>query len=91
MARKATWMRRGMQGHVAKPRGPTRVPAWHGGDMCIFIFTRIIMVIVHISIRYFGFKLTTMIGSPYILDRFISFSPCGTMFPSFILFSGRVA
>ena len=27
-----TWVRRGTQGHVAKPRGPTRAPAWHGGD-----------------------------------------------------------
>ena len=26
-------MRRGMQGHVAKPWGPTRVLAWHGGDI----------------------------------------------------------
>ena len=59
--------------------------------MCIFIFTRIIMVIVHISIRYFGFKLIIIIGSPYIPDKFLSFSPCGTMFPSFILFSGCVA
>ena len=22
------WMRRGTQGHVAEPRGPTRAPAW---------------------------------------------------------------
>ena len=28
-----------------------RVPAWHGGDVSIFIFTRISMVIVHISIQ----------------------------------------
>ena len=27
-----TWMRRDTQGHVAEPRGPTRVPAWRGGD-----------------------------------------------------------
>ena len=75
---------------MAEPRGPARVPAWHGGDVCIFIFTRIIMVIVHISIRYFGFKLTTIIGSPYIHDRFLSFSLCGIMFPSFRLIAGRV-
>ena len=28
-------MRRGMQGHVAEPRGPTLVPAWHRGDIYI--------------------------------------------------------
>ena len=53
ISREPTWMQRGTQGHVAEPRGPARVPAWHGGDVCIFIFTRISMVIVHISIRYF--------------------------------------
>ena len=74
-------MRRGTQGHVAEPSGPTRVLAWHGGDVCIFIFTCISMVIVHISIRYFGFKLTTIISSPYIPDNALCFSPCGTMFP----------
>ena len=35
-----TWMRRGTQSHVAEPRGPTQAPAWHGCDVCIFIFTR---------------------------------------------------
>ena len=29
-----TWIRRGTQGHVAEPRGPTRAPAWRGGDTC---------------------------------------------------------
>ena len=29
-----TWMQCGTQGHVAKPRGPTRAPAWCGGDTC---------------------------------------------------------
>ena len=27
-----TWVRRGMQGHVAEPHGPTRAPEWRGGD-----------------------------------------------------------
>ena len=35
-----TWMRRGMQGHVAEPHGPTRAPTWCRCDVCIFIFTR---------------------------------------------------
>ena len=35
-----TWMRRGTQGHVAEPRGPTRAPMWCRCDVCIFIFTR---------------------------------------------------
>ena len=26
------WMQRGMQGHVAESRGPTRAPTWRGGD-----------------------------------------------------------
>ena len=34
------WIGRGTQGHVAEPRGATRASAWHGCDMCIFIFTR---------------------------------------------------
>ena len=46
-SRGATWMRRGTQGHVAAPRGPTRVPTWRGCD--VFIFIIIIRVIVHIS------------------------------------------
>ena len=33
-----TWMRRGTQGHVAEPRGPTRAPAWRGGDTCVHIY-----------------------------------------------------
>ena len=36
-------MRRGMQGHVAGPRGPTRAPAWRKGDTyAIFVFYHII-------------------------------------------------
>ena len=39
-----TCVRRGAQGHVAEPRGPTRAPAWRGGDTrAIFIFTRMIL------------------------------------------------
>ena len=69
-------MRRGTQGHVAAPRGPHE--CLRGTCDVIFIFTRIRMVIVHISIRYFGFTLTTIANdSP-------SFSSCGTMTPYFI-------
>ena len=77
----ATW-------HARPHRRATRtvrVPAWHGGDMSIFIFTRISMLMVHISIQYFGFKLTAIIHSPYIPESLSSFSPCGTMFPLFFL------
>ena len=35
-----TWMRRGTQGHVAEPHGPTQAPASRECDVCIFIFTR---------------------------------------------------
>ena len=30
-------MRHGTQGHVAAPRGPARVPAWHNADVYIYI------------------------------------------------------
>ena len=33
-----TWMRRDTQGHVAKPRGPTRAPACRGGDTCAYLY-----------------------------------------------------
>ena len=33
-----TWVRRGMQGHVAEPRGPTRAPAWSGGDTWHYLY-----------------------------------------------------
>ena len=32
-----TWMRRGMQGHMAEPRGLTQVPAWRGCDTYIYL------------------------------------------------------
>ena len=35
-------------------------------------------------------SLTTITAPCYILDGFLSFSPCGTMFPSFLLISGHV-
>ena len=38
------WVRRGTQGHVAEPRGPTRAPAWRGGDTwALFVFNHNIM------------------------------------------------
>ena len=57
-SREPKWMRHVTQGHVA---GATRTRASAcvaRCDVCIFIFTCIIMLIVHISIRYFRFKLT---------------------------------
>ena len=44
---------------------------------CIFIYTRNIRVIVHISIPYSEFKLTLLINTPYI-PYFHSFLSCGT-------------
>ena len=82
-------MRRGKQGHVAEPRGPTRVPASRGCDVCIFIFTRNLGFTTY-KHRIFGFTLTLIFSLRYIPDRSLSFSPCGTMFPSFLLISGRV-
>ena len=33
------WMRCGMQGHVAEPRGPTGAPTWRECDTCVYLFT----------------------------------------------------
>ena len=61
VALRATW-----QSH-ADPRERLR-----GADVtCIFIFTRNYRVIVHISIRYFGFKLTRIFNASYIPDMFL--------------------
>ena len=84
-------MRRGTQGHVAKSHGPVRVPTWHGGDVSIFLFTHISMVIVHISIEYFRFKLTSIIGSHYIPDTSSCFFSVWDYVPSIILISSYVA
>ena len=74
-------MRRGRQGHVALPRGRARVPAWHGCDIYLYLLVYS-MVIVHISIQYFGFKLMAKISSPYI-RAILYFFPCATMFLCF--------
>ena len=37
-----TWMRRGTQGHVAEPRGPTRALGWHGCDTCAYLYLLVI-------------------------------------------------
>ena len=82
-------MRRGTQGQVAEPRGPARVPTWHGGDMSLIIFTRYSMVIVHISIRYFGFMLTVIITLS-TRQVFIFFSLWDYV-PFVFLIAGRMA
>ena len=64
----------------------------HGTEVTchVFIFNRNIMVRVHISIRYFGFKLMAIISSRYkrAIIRLLSvwdYVPC------FILIARRVA
>ena len=52
----------------------------HRGHVCIFIFIVSIWVIVHISIPYSEFKLTSYTVASYNPDRFLLFSPCGTKF-----------
>ena len=72
-------MRRGMQGHVAEPRGPTRAPAWRGGDMCaIYIF--IYIIYGYSKYKHFVYRnsLTLISVACYIPDHSLSFSPCGT-------------
>ena len=76
-------MRRGAQGHVEAPRGPRE--CLHGTEVTchVFIFNRNSMVIVHISIRYFGFKLMAIISSPYIrtiLHLFIRVGLCSLFY-----------
>ena len=85
-------MQRGTQGHVAEPRGPTRAPAWRGGDMCAHLHNLYIihMVIVHTRIPSRN-SLTVICAPPYKPNCFPCFSPCGTMFPSFLLIAGCVA
>ena len=48
--------------------------------MCIFIFIVSIWVIVHISIPYSEFKLTSYTVASYKPYRFLLFSLCGTKF-----------
>ena len=57
-------MRRGAQGHVAAPRGPARVPAWHGCDV-IFICTRIIYGYSTYKHPIFGLKLMVISALPF--------------------------
>ena len=81
--REYTWMRRGTQGHVAAPRGPAQVLAWHWGDtLYIYIF----YYIGYSKYKLFhrGTSLTYEFTSPYISDDSSCFSPCGTMFPRFL-------
>ena len=85
-------MRRGMQGHVVGPHGPTRAPAWHRCDMrAMFIFIYI-FYIVYSKYKRPDYRnlLPLKTVSPYIPNGFYSFSPCGTMFPSLSLIAGRV-
>ena len=65
-------MRRGMHGHVAEPRGPTRAPAWRGCDTCeyIHIIYIILRVIVHISIPYS--ELANPLFSSHLINASLS-------------------
>ena len=66
-------MRRGMQGHVEEQRRPTQVPAWCGGDTWHTYLYLIVTigVIVHISISYSEFKLTSIFNVSYIPDMIL--------------------
>ena len=69
-------MRRGTQGHVAAPRGPTRAHVVRC-DM-IFLFMVSIRVIVHIRIPYSEFTVTFIIIMSYIPDFPFLFFLCET-------------
>ena len=59
-------MRRGMQGHVATPRGPTQCLR-NDVTYTLFIY---IWVIVHISLPIIENTLTHIVDVRYILDSF---------------------
>ena len=59
-------MRRDDQGHVAAPCRSRECIRGTEVTCHVFIFNRNSMVLVHISIRYFRFKLMAIISSPYI-------------------------
>ena len=70
-------MRRGMQGHVAAPHGPTQRLR---GDVTYALFI-CILVIVHISLPIIGNTLTHIFDVPCKPDAFLLFYSCGTKFP----------
>ena len=76
MARKATW-----QSHA----GPTRAPAWHGGDTwLLFIFIIYRIYNIYRSSDYRKTNLLTLItASPFKPRVSPLFLPCGTMFHTF--------
>ena len=86
-----TWVRRGTQGHVAKPRGPTRAPAWRGGDtwlLFIFIIYRIYNIY-----RSSDYRKTNYYPSypPYLLNRIVSLIfTVWDYVPRFVLNAGDV-
>ena len=65
-------MRRDTQG-PREPCGPTRAPAWRGGDMWHAYLYLIVTigVIVHISILYSEFELTSIFNACYIPDMLL--------------------
>ena len=73
-----TWMRRGAQGHVAAPRGPVRVPAWHNDNMYI-------LYLMYYGFRTYKhsiqeFKLTYTSAPPFKLWILFDFFGVGLIF-----------
>ena len=71
---------------MAAPRGPRECLRGTEVTCHVFIFNRNIMSIVHISIRYFGFKLMAIISSRYIraiIRLFIRVGLCSLFYPDF--------
>ena len=75
-----TWMRRGTQGHVTEPGGPTRAPAWRGGDTCAYLY--LLVVYCYSTYKHHDYQnsLALIFFASYIPDLSLSFSLCGTMF-----------
>ena len=86
-----TSMQRGMQGHVALPRGRARLPAWRGCDA----WTRIYIYYIYYFIMYIGLsiierQIINLTKPAYLIYWTFSFiSSVWDYFISFILISGR--
>ena len=87
-----TWVRRGTQGHVAKPHGPTRAPAWRRGDTwLLFIFIIYRIYYIYRSFDYQKINLLTLItASPFKLRVSPYFYSVGLCSTHFILNTGYV-
>ena len=86
-------MRRGMQGHVALPRGRARWPAWRMADTCTRVILYSICYNVYSTYKHsiVEFKLTFTSAPLFKLAILVNFFLLGLKSHHFLYFSGRVA